>query len=102
MEPVADVQDPGPERDFVPSQPGRISAAVQPLVVVEHDLCDVGEARYLRHDFVAEARMLADLSHLCISELACFLEVCLRHTYLPDIVDQPGKADGALDIRDQP
>ena len=86
-------QDAGLQRDLFPPKSLGIARAVQPLVMLQHDLSDGLGKFYPFQYLVARLGMGLDNTELGIAYPTGLIEDLSRHGDLADIMDQPGHAE---------
>ena len=84
-----------------PAEVARVAAAVDPLVVAEHDLRDVPVAVHAAHDVRAPLRVRADQLPVLLRQAHAGQRV-VGEGELADVVQQPGRVDELLVARREP
>ena len=93
---VADREDPRREVELVAVEPARVAAAVEPLVMVEHEPADrLVEAAELVQELAAALGVLLDDVVLVVVERARLLQDRLRDRELADVVQEPADREAA-------
>ena len=95
VEAVGHGQDPREQRDLLAGQVARVAAAVDPLVVAEHDLRHLAVAVHAADDVGAPLRMRADQLPVLLGEARRGQRV-VGEGELADVVQQPRGVDELL------
>ena len=85
---VHDGDDPRGEGDGVPLEPIRISTAIEPLVVVAHDVRHGFQDGNAAQEIVPDLNMRTDQLTLSVQERSRFIEHAIADADLADIVQQ--------------